>query len=214
MYNKNLSWINDSEFIKAWDEFPARRSSEIHDRRFSLYYLAKSIREIAGDTVECGVFEGASSFIILKSIEQKSKIHHIFDSFEGLSGLNEQDSVKNERTFKWKKSDLSVPEDVVRGNLYKYNNVRYYKGWIPEKFNEVMDKKFSLVHIDVDLFQPTYDSVDFFYERMTAGGIIVCDDYGFESCPGAHKAMDLYFKKKPEKVIHLTTGQGIVIKQP
>ncbi|HEX3704868.1 MAG TPA: TylF/MycF/NovP-related O-methyltransferase, partial [Vicinamibacterales bacterium] len=47
-----------------------------------------------------------------------------------------------------------------------------------------------LLHIDVDLYEPTRDSIAFLYERMNPGGIVVCDDYGFMTCPGATKAID------------------------
>lgn len=213
LYNKNLLWFSDKEFQDVWKKFPARVSDEIHERRFNLYYLAKSVSDIAGDTVECGVFEGASSYLILKTNADKGKIHHIFDSFDGLSKPGDQDLVENERTFRWKEHDLKISEEVTRMNLSCFKNVAYYKGWIPDKFYEVQDRKFSFVHIDVDLFQPTHDALIFFYERMTPGGMIICDDYGFETCSGAYKAMNEFVKDKPESIIHLTTGQGVIIKQ-
>jgi hypothetical protein len=43
--------------------------------------------------------------------------------------------------------------------------------------------------------------------------MLLCDDYGFETCPGAARAMDRFFTDKPEPIISLTTGQGLVIKQ-
>ena len=48
---------------------------------------------------------------------------------------------------------------------------------------------------------------------MSKNGIIIFDDYGFPSCPGARKAVDEYFKDKPENVIYLATGQAFVIKE-
>jgi hypothetical protein len=48
----------------------------------------------------------------------------------------------------------------------------------------------------VDLYQPTYDSLDFFFPRLVKGGVIVCDDYNFSNFPGAKLAWDEYFKDK------------------
>lgn len=70
-----------------------------------------------------------------------------------------------------------------------------------------------MIHIDVDLYQPTLDSIEFFWDKLNVGGVLVCDDYGFETCPGAKKAMDDFFSKKNMSVIHLPTGQGVVFKQ-
>src|SRR5207248_4885047 len=50
--------------------------------------------------------------------------------------------------------------------------------WIPDRFQDVDDWKFSFVHIDTDWPEPTSESLAFFYPRIEAGGIIVCDDYG------------------------------------
>lgn len=33
-----------------------------------------------------------------------------------------------------------------------FNFIRLYHGWIPEKFDEVANRTFSYVHIDVDLY--------------------------------------------------------------
>ena len=72
--------------------------------------------------------------------------------------------------------------------------------------------RFSFVHIDVDLYDPTKDSISFFYDRLNADGIIVCDDYGFTTCPGATRACNEFLENKPEKMIALSGGGGFLIK--
>ena len=103
---------------------------------------------------------------------------------------------------------------MTKKNLRMYEDrCRYYKGWIPARFAEVSDRKFSFVHIDVDLYQPTRDTLDFFYERVSPGGVIVCDDYGSVLCPGARKALDEFMSDKPESLFHIPTGQSLVVKR-
>lgn len=212
IYSKNQMWTHDAEYLGVREGFP-KSGLPIHDRKFNLYYLAKAARSVQGDTVECGAFKGEGSFIILKANEGSGKLHHIFDSFEGLSAPEAQDEIRTDRTRAWQEHELSVSEDTVRSNLKEFDNIRCYKGWIPARFKDVESNTFSFVHIDVDLFQPTLDSLEFFYPRMNSGGIIVCDDYGFDTCPGAYKAMNEYFEDRRENVVHLTTGQGVLIKQ-
>lgn len=48
----------------------------------------------------------------------------------------------------------------------------------------------------VDLYEPTKDSIEFFYDKLNVGGIFLCDDYGFTSCPGATKAIDEFLVDK------------------
>jgi len=67
-----------------------------------------------------------------------------------------------------------------------------------------------MVHIDVDLYEPTRAAFEFFHPRMAPGGVMVCDDYGFASCPGARKAVDEYFEGKPDVPIELPSGQALI----
>lgn len=212
LYNRSLRWFEDSEYRSIWSDFPVPQPV-IAERRFPLLHVALATRNIPGDTVECGVLEAASSYLIMKVHEGTEKLHHIFDSFEGLSDPQDIDAVADARHYEWKARDLAVPMHVVENNLRACPQKRLYKGWIPERFHEVSEHRFSLVHIDVDLYHPTYDSLAFFYDRVSPGGMIVCDDYGFETCPGAFQAVNEYMADKPEHVIHLTTGQGLIVKQ-
>src|SRR3989338_3744494 len=41
----------------------------------------------------------------------------------------------------------------------------------------IKNKKFSLVHFDVDTYESTKNSIEFFYPRMTRGGVILSHDY-------------------------------------
>ena len=77
-----------------------------------------------------------------------------------------------------------------------FNFIKTHKGWIPEKFNEVKNLKFSFVHIDVDLYDPTLKCLEFFFPKVVDGGIIVCDDYNSLEFNGAKKAWDNFFLDK------------------
>jgi hypothetical protein len=212
LYNQNLWWHEDEEYKRVWAQFP-EANLKIHDRRFNLYNLVKSVRNLAGDSVECGVFRGGGSHLILSALNDSTRAHHIFDSFEGLSEPENIDLPADQSVQAWVESDLSAEEFVVEKNLAQYKKqICLYKGWIPDRFQDVSDLQFRFVHIDVDLYQPTKDALEFFYPRMVKGGMIVCDDYGSDNCPGATKAMDECFDTKAESVIHLTTGTGLVIK--
>ncbi len=56
------------------------------------------------------------------------------------------------------------------------------------------------------------DSIEFFYERLSQGGILICDDYGFSTCPGATQAIDEFLEDKLEKMIMLPDCGGFIIK--
>lgn len=201
------TWMEDEVFLQEYKKFD-KQNLHSADRKYFLYSLLSLVQNIEGDTVECGVFEGASSWLICKKNQDSNKKHYIFDSFEGLSKPLDIDGQY------WHEGALSSREEKVKENLAPFlNNITIHKGWIPSRFHEIGNSRFSFVHIDVDLYQPTLDSLNFFYPKLVKGGIILCDDYGFSSCPGATKAFDEYMSNKPESIIHVPTGQGFIIKQ-
>lgn len=201
-------FFNDSDFISDFESFTDVNYRSL-DRKYTVYQLCKLVKSIKGDTAECGVYYGASSHFIAKTTKESSlnKRHHIFDSFEGVSTPSSEDADY------WSKGDMQVGINTVKNNLSAFNFIDYHKGWIPERFNEVEDISFSFVHLDVDLYQPTWDSVKFFYFKLASGGIMLCDDYGFETCPGAKQAMDEFFADKAEDIIQLPTGQAFIQKK-
>lgn len=211
LYNRNLKWIEEDTGLSLTETL--ERPVEMTDRKRILQSFARSVAALSGDTAECGVFEGASSLVICDAmVVQKDYRHHVFDSFEGLSEPQSGDVATEEKMVRWKKGDLHGPLELVQKNLARFDFVEYHKGWIPDRFQDVADRRFKLVHIDVDLYQPTHDSLAFFYPRMVPGGILLCDDYGSTVCPGAFRAMDEFFSDKPERsVVDLLNGQGFVV---
>ncbi len=210
IYNKHTNWQDDAEFLAVMRRFQAHYP-RIKERQFLLYNLARSLRHLPGDTAECGALGGASSHVIMSAFED-ARPHHIFDSFSGLSQPTAHDQPKTENVRALQAGEFASPLEETRRNLAAHSQAHYYKGWIPERFDEVADKEFCLVAIDVDFYEPTRDSFKFFYPRLVQGGAILCDDYGFSTCPGARKAMDEVAESFSRKVIHIPTGQGLVLK--
>ncbi|MCP5182116.1 MAG: class I SAM-dependent methyltransferase [Pseudomonadales bacterium] len=213
LYKGHLNWALSGELNAlhaTWGDVPGVPA----DRCAFLHAVGRIARERAldGDTAECGVRYGKSTFFLLSALASPDKPHHIFDSFEGLSAIGARDRPAGE-TKRWQAGDIAVGEDVTRGNLAAFSNCVFHKGWIPERFPDVADRRFALVHIDVDLYQPTRDALEFFYPRMVPGGMILCDDYGFASCPGATQAFDDFFADKPEFILPIPTGQCWVEKR-
>jgi len=203
-----MTWWNDAAFNAYLEKFNELNSMN-SDRRWMLYQLLRLIGDVSGDTAECGVYAGASSYLICKNNsnnKQYRRQHYLFDSFEGLSEPMAEDGTH------WSLGDLAVDLESVQITFQEFESVHYMKGWIPERFDEVADKRFAFVHIDVDLYEPTRNSIAFFYPRMNEGGILVCDDYMFNNCPGATKACDEFLADKPEKMITPSCGGGFLIK--
>lgn len=123
------------------------------------YYLNACIKKtgkIEGDIAEVGVYKGSSAKIIA---EATNKEIHLFDTFEGLPESDGQ----------FKKGEYKSSYEDVK-NYLNYPNVHIYRGLFPETARPIKDRKFSLVHLDVDIYSSTLQGLEFFWPRMSWGG--------------------------------------------
>ena len=201
-------WLKDDNFMRQYRAlYPHTYFSE--ERKYALKEFARATRQVEGDLAECGSYIGVSAWFVANELPDID--FFLFDSFEGLSTPHCLDSVRDGLP-QWQRGDFQTHEEILRFNLRGFPKVHVLKGWIPDRFPEVSERRFRFVHIDVDLYVPTLESLKFFYPRLNPGGIIVLDDYGFENCPGAYQAAQEFMRDKPEVIIHLPTGQGVIIR--
>jgi hypothetical protein len=182
------------------------------ERKYNIDQIARLALRVSGDVAECGTYKGASAFFLARRIQEAGGGRRLclFDSFAGLSPPDQGDGDW------WQAGNLSASKETVLSILAPLGDLSFveiYDGWIPHRFPEVADRRFCLVHIDVDLLAPTRDSLGFFYPRVSKGGIIVLDDYGHQSCPGATFAVDSFMADKPEPIVNLASGGAIIIKE-
>jgi hypothetical protein len=190
-------------------------------RFYVLHQLAaQAVRRFPDLSVaECGCWWGHSTRVLSEIITAQPGFSgrlHVFDSFEGLSEFKPQDESQyratpalKERARRNFKADL----ERVSAGLAQYPFVTIHPGWIPTKFFEVADQEFSLVTVDVDLYEPIRDALEFFYPRVRNGGIMFFDDYGYETFPGAKRAIDEFREKvEPQFFLDLPMGSAFLIK--
>ncbi|WP_428324971.1 TylF/MycF/NovP-related O-methyltransferase [Nitrosopumilus sp.] len=173
---------------------------------FVVYSIAKSQCVLEGDMAEIGVFQGGSAKIICEA--KKNRNLHLFDTFSGLPKVSEKDTHFGMKY--WKDDQFNnTSENVVKDYLSKYDNVYTHSGKFPETGTFVSEKKFSFVHLDVDLYQSTKDCLDFFYPRLVKGGIILTHDF---HTGGVKLAFEEFLKNKKLPVIELSGSQCMIVK--
>jgi len=175
-------------------------------RLYIIFQLAKHLRNVNGDVAEAGVYKGGSARILAKIFDNTSKTIHLFDTFSGMPKVDEKKDFHKQGDF----DDTTLEQ--VRKYLSDCKNVTFHPGFFPDTALPVEDKSFCMVHLDVDIYTSVLDCCRFFYPRMTQGGIMIFDDYGWEPTPGTKKAVDEFFSDKPESICYIPTGQCFVIK--
>ena len=173
---------------------------------YHVYSIAKSQSKLDGDMAEVGVYQGGSAKLIAEVKNEKEL--YLFDTFEGLPKVSEKDT--HFGTSYWKTGEFSNTSlENVENYLSNYKNIYCYKGKFPETSEAIKTKKFSFVHLDVDLFQSTIDCLEFFYPRMINGGIILTHDYHTD---GVKQAFNEFCKDKKIPQIQLLGSQCAITK--
>ena len=198
-------WEEDKEFtqlMRAIEFTPVTIP-----RCYFLYQAAQQTATLPGDIAEVGVYRGGTARILTETSRPFAKSVHLFDTFEGMPAVDRSKDIHREGDF----ADTSVA--AVKKQLGELTNYVIHKGIFPATAGEVAGELFSLVHIDVDIYRSVLDCCEFFYPRVAVSGLLVFDDYGSESCPGAKMAVDEFFRDRPETPMYLPTGQCLVIKK-
>ena len=170
---------------------------------YHIYMAVKTTQKVPGDIAEVGVYRGGSAKIICSA--KGDKALHLFDTFEGLPKVEDIDMV-----WPFYEGKFAASYEGVRDYLKENENVHFYKGIFPATSDPVKDKVFSLVNLDVDCYESTKKSLEFFYPRMSRGGIIISHDY--ITAPGVKKAFDDFFEGKTEPVLETAGSQCLVVK--
>ena len=166
------------------------------------YEIYKRIKNVPGDIVECGVFKGSSlvRFLTFRSILENNfsrKIlgFDIFGRFPSQKNKNDKNFIKN---FEKKTGNgISIEElrDILQDK--KFQNFELIKGdvkkTIPSFIKKNPELKVALLHLDLDVYNPTKFALNKFLKRMSPNGIILIDDYSLAH--GATKAIDEFLKK-------------------
>ncbi len=176
-----------------------------------IYGLLFKSKNLPGDAVELGVYQGGNSFcsaLFMNLMGDKRK-YILVDSFEGFGKLSKYDPVEHKDMFK------DVSYEKVHKYFSDFNNTKVLKGYVPEILDSFQDKNYSFVYYDCDLYEPAVASLNYFFPRLPKGGIFLIDDYCItKDFLGVRKAVDEFCKKHKLDIIEIPeTTQGLIIKK-
>lgn len=190
-----------------------------------LRFMLHALKNTKGPVAECGVLLGFSTLAMsrvmsaLKENGAPDSMRDIWliDSYEGLSEPSKEDWVTQKVKGReitappMQKGHFATPLEHVQKNLAGMTNGKFAKGWIPDVFSTLPDTKWSFVHVDVDLYEPVKNCLEYFYPRLEKGAIIINDDFGSALFPGAGQAWREFFAAQKKGYAILDTGQAVFI---
>ena len=180
------------------------------------YEIYKKILNVKGDIVECGVFRGASLIRFLSFrdlLEKKSKRKIIgFDAFGKFPKPNRKYKNAKEDIKFAKIHDKKIGTGISISLLKRYlkkkklTNYQLVKGDVLKTLNIYKSKnkalKIALLHLDLDIYEPTRFVLETLYENISKNGIILLDDY--QHIKGATLAVNEFLKKNKLKIFKVS----------
>lgn len=201
LYDLNKRFEYENGFYATAD--PSRFSKFLTHLDF--FRKTESVR---GEILEFGIFKGNSFFRWIKFrdlLEQTNSRKIVgFDIFGDFPEAHfEADKMKRDAFVAETNGGKSISLEEINALLESQGlnkNVEIIKGDILVTLSDYLESnphlKISLLHIDVDLYEPTKHILEKLYDKVTKGGIIILDDYG--AFAGTNKAVDDFFKNKAE----------------
>ncbi|MGA7338662.1 MAG: TylF/MycF/NovP-related O-methyltransferase [Candidatus Sulfotelmatobacter sp.] len=197
--------VHEVRLPRRTEPHPFPRPTGAANIKILLAMIDRTI-SIEGDVAECGVFRGATLVPMAVHLKQRccSKRLLGFDSFEGyddsilldISMDAPDEPCKRVRGFR------DTSRSIVLGKLLRFrsDNVTLVPGYFHDSLPRCEDRRFSFVHLDLGIYQAYKECLEFFYPRMSSGGIILANDYNKPPWPGCKKAVDEFLTGKPEKL--------------
>lgn len=176
--------------------------------------LFKLTLDVPGDIAELGVYRGAGLFTWANLLEaycigDRTKVVYGFDDwlgragFTGASESEVRDAIKifdNDRFVPWKQ------------------RIKVKVGDICKTVTELSDGvRFSLIHFDCDLLDPTRAALDALWPRLSRGGVAIFDEYGQPDWPGETQAVDEFLiehRRLRLMTFHWTNTPGAYLVKP
>lgn len=202
--------------LHKFTHWPVYTKRILMTRYLAHYELFKMSMGLPGSIVELGVSRGVSFFSFHKFLEifcatDTSKKVYGFDSFEGLSdfssedGMAENEQVTDKKIGGW--SAQSVEEEIFElcrlaneDNILARERSRLIKGRVQDTLLKFLEDtpglRISLLHFDLDLYEPTYYALNHLWDLVVPGGVVVFDEYGLPPWGGEATAFDKFVREK------------------
>lgn len=151
--------------------------------------------QVKGSVAEAGVFRGDFACWINRFFEADL---YLFDTFEGFASCNVEVERANSFSIAQVGQFGNTSEEIVMGKMKFPDRVRLVKGMFPQSAIEMdIPDRFMFVNLDMDLYQPTYEGLNYFCPKMVRHGVILVHDY-FTHYQGIEKAVNQFLSNHPK----------------
>jgi hypothetical protein len=168
----------------------------------ALELIAEEIQknDVIGSIAEAGVGWGDFAKIINRIFPDRK--FYLYDTFEGFDEKDKKIELEKGYTSeKWFRSNNEYRGEgaeknieKIRGKMKHLEKCEFRRGYFPDSAIGESEERFAFVSIDMDLYEPIFAALHFFYPRLNKGGYIFLHDYNHNEFSGVKVAVDNFEK--------------------
>ena len=210
---RNLGFTRDRTFMDA--AMGASQQPEDLNKLWRLHTYCWAISTalaLEGALVECGVYEGLYAVTALGALGTAiapERDYYLYDTFQG---LDDRYATKMEKLISSPEFAVEGLETQVRKRFEPWANVHVVAGTVPDVRADTAPDRVAFLHLDMNCAEAEIAALEFFYDRLPEGGVILLDDYGRSEYEPMFDAYQAWFGARSHRVLELPTGQGLVVK--
>ena len=214
------------EIIRAVRPFTMTSPDKLYALILATRYVVK--HSIPGDIVECGVWRGGSmhaAAMTLAACGVTDRDLYLFDTYDGMpppsdadvrlaDGSSAEDLLATSpRDSKvWAVATLDDVRAAFASVPYPAEKVHFVKGLVEETVPVQAPGQISILRLDTDWYESTRHELDHLYPRLSPGGVLLIDDYGYWQ--GSRRAVDEYIERTGARLLLHRMSSGRVAVKP
>lgn len=203
-------WNLDPLFLAAYERI--RRHTLVDKYRcHELWSLVEQSAKTEGALLQVGVWRGGTGALIAARARACGIGDPVYlcDTFRGVVKAGTADP--GYRGGEHADTARAVVERLV--TELGLGGVEVLEGTFPEETGgRVTAERLRFCHVDVDVYQSGRDVLDWAWERLAPGGIVVLDDYGFRFCDGIVRLVEEERRRPGRVVVHNLNGHALIVK--
>jgi len=191
-------WIQDNE----WDN-----GGDVPRLIALMLNVKKAMADgVQGAFAEVGTYKGNSAAVLAHYARKHDRMLYLFDTFEGVN-IKPSEALKETEGIEFNDTSLDAVKSLVGTDHVGYN-IGFFPYSIPPGFENL---RFAVVHLDADLYEPQKAGLEFFYPRLSPGGLMIVHDYYSGSFEGCNRAVDEFVKATGANLILMPDKSGTAI---
>jgi len=205
-------WSTDGAFREFYAQVRPNTLVDVY-RCYELWQLVAESRHVPGVLIEVGVWKGGTAAVIARRARDCGIREPLYacDTFRGVVKAGPKDS-----SYRGGEHGDASREEVSRLlDGLRLDNVTILEGVFPDDTAHLIgdrDRAVRFCHIDVDVYDSARDIFSWLWPRLSPGGMVVFDDYGFDATDGITRLVNEMRGRDDRLVIHNVNGHGIVVK--